>query len=307
MIGGSCGFVETGTLLTAESPDGADSMRSRVEMHRSLGIDTQVVEEAEWPRLFPGVSFEGVAGVAFEPASGYVDPVVASQGFARRAREKGAKFDTGTLVKQIVQQRGQATGVVTTTGAIQSPIVIVTAGAGAERLLAPLGISLDLRGMRGAIGFFEQPASLYDGHPTILDLETSSFLRPHSFHLSTAGIADRSARLKAAEGWDEAVTERETQALSGLAARRLPLLEHASLKRAHAILYDLMPDGQPVLGAVPGTAGLFIAAGFGEDSVATAPAVGRVLAEMIVDGRAGLDLEEFRLTRQAITHIVEHK
>jgi sarcosine oxidase subunit beta len=305
MIGGSCGFVETGTLITVESKDAVDALSSRVEMHRRLGVDTSLVDKLDLLRLFPRVSFEGVARVAFEPASGYADPVLASQGFARRAREKGAKFDTGTLVKRIVQERGHVTEVSTTTGSIQSPIVIVTAGAGAEKLLAPLGVSLDLRGLRGVIGFYEQPPSLYDGHPTVLDLETCSFLRPHAFHLSAAGITNTSLLLKPADVWDETVKTTETQTLSELTARRVPLLDHAPLKRAHAILYDRMPDGYPVLGAVPGTAGLYIAAGFGEDTLATAPAVGHALAELVVDGRAGMDLQEFRLARQTITHVVE--
>jgi sarcosine oxidase subunit beta len=304
VIGGTCGFVETGTLITVESESALRSLSARVEMHRRLGIDTKIVDEKELAGLFPQVSLHGVSGAAFEPASGYVDPVLASQGFARRAREKGAKFDTGTLVKQIVQQRGGVTEVGTTTGVIQSPLVIIAAGTGAERLLAPLGISLDLRGIRGAIGFFEQPAPLYDGHPTIIDFESSSFLRPHAFHLTAAGFTDRSLRLKAGEGWDEAVTVREMQSLRELAERRLPNFDQFPLKRAHAILYDHMPDGYPALGAVPGVAGLYIAAGFGDDVVSTSPAVGRSLAELVVDGRASSDMQEFRLTRQTITHVV---
>ncbi len=307
VIGGNCGFVETGTIITVGSDDAASALRSRVEMLRRLGADTQLVEAAGLGGLFPQVSPEGVALAAFEPGSGYVDPVSASQGFARRAQEKGAKFETGTLVKQIKQQRGQVTEVVTTIGNIQSPIVIVTAGAGAEPLLAPLGISFNLQSRRGAIGFFEQPPALQEGHPTILDYQTSSFLRPHSFHLSTVGITDRTARGKAGDSLDEAVSSQETQMLGEFAKRRVPLLEQAPLKRAHSILYEQMPDGYPVLGAVPGTEGLFVAAGFGEDAVATAPAVGHAIGELVVDGRASSDLSEFRLTRHTITHLGEDK
>jgi sarcosine oxidase subunit beta len=307
VIGGSCGFVETGTIITVAREDAVPLLRARVEMHRQLGVDTNAVEDADLVRLFPQVSYQGVALAAYEPASGYVDPVLASQGFARRARERGAKFETGTLVKQILLQRGHVTEVVTTTGNIQSPLVVVAAGVGADRLLAPMGTTLGLQCRRGAIAFFEQPTKLHEGHPTILDYESSSFLRPHSFHLTAVGISNHTARSKAADALDEVVGSEETQALSDLAKRRLPSLEQASLKRAHAILYDQMPDGYPVLGAVPGMDGLYVAAGFGEDAVATAPAVGRAVAEMVVDGHARMDLLEFRLTRQTITHIVEDK
>lgn len=305
LVGGACGFVETGTLVTAENETAMDTMRERGEMHSRLGVETRLVPRRDWGDLFPQVSFDGVAGVSLEPASGYVDPVTTTQEFARRAGAKGAQFKTGSLVKQIIQERGQVAKVVTTTGTVESPVVIIAAGAGAERLIAPLGITLDLQGVRGIVGFFERPSKLHDGHPTILDLETNGFLRPHSFNLSALGITDRSSPAKGADTLDEVVSDRETRTLRELTRKRLPDLTQAPLKRAHSILYDRMPDDHPVLGAVPGVAGLYVAAGFGEDVIAVAPAVGRILSELVVDGRTSLDIKEFRLTRQSITHIVE--
>jgi glycine/D-amino acid oxidase-like deaminating enzyme len=304
VIGGSCGFVETGAVVIVERDEPSGSLQARVEMHRSLGIDTRLLGENELINLFPGFSYRGASGVAFEPASGYVDPVMASQGLARRALEKGVKFETGTWVKRIVPQHGAVAEVVTTTGTIQAPLVIITAGTGAERLLGPLGITLDLRAVRGVVGFFEQPASIRDGYPTILDFESSSFLRPHAFHLTAGGVSDNSARLKAGDTWDDSVTARELESLRELPARLLPDLAQSHITRSHAILYDHMPDGHPALGRVPGISGLFIAAGFGQDVISVAPAVGRVLADLVVDGHSDLDLNEFRLTRQAITHVV---
>lgn len=306
LIGGSCGFVETGTLITTTGENGSVPLRASVVRQRSMGADTQILERDRWQELFPTVSFQGITNVAFEPAGGYVDPVLASQGFARRARDKGAKFDTGTLVKQISADRGRVNEVETTTGKFQAPMVIITAGAGAERLLAPLGMSLDMRGRRGAIGFFEQPSTLYGGHPTIIDLETFNFVRPHPFHLTAAGVADRSTPPKAADPWDESVSQGEIQSLGRLVAQALPSLKQASLKRAHAIIYDQMPDGFPVLGLAPGMTGLYVAAGFGQDAIGTAPAVGQALAELVVDGRAAIDIQEFRLERQAITHNIQN-
>lgn len=304
-VGGTCGFVETGTLVTVPSEEGTGALNERVQMHRSLGADVQLLDQLECSERFPRVSFRGVVAAAFEPASGYVDPVLASQGFARRARERGAKFETGTLVRAIIADRGRVTEIETTTGSFQAPVVVITAGAGAERLLAPLGISLDLRGRRGALGFFEQPAALFGGHPTVIDFETSYFVRPHPFHLTAAGIADRSSTLKASDALDDSVTPNERQSLCGLASTMLPALDEAPLKRAHSIVYDQIADGAPVLGPVPGASGLFIAAGFGMDALATAPAIGRVLSELVVDGRSSVDIQEFRLTRQAITHAIQ--
>lgn len=294
LIGGACGFNETGTIVTAANEESARRLRVRVELQQSLGIEARILEPSDLGMVFPRASFKDIILGAFEPTSGYVDPVLASQGFARRAREKGTRFETGTQVKHIGQERGRITEIVTTTGSIQAPVIVVTAGAGAERLLAPLGFSLSLQYTRGVIGFFEQPAALHEGHPTFIESETAAFIRPHAFHLSTAGVVDSHWRMRSSDSLEEVLSPGETSALSAFAVRRLPLLEEAPLRRSHAILYDQMPDGNPALGAVPGFEGLYIASGFGVNAIAAAPAVGRIIAELVLDGRSTTDIEAFR-------------
>ncbi len=301
-IGGTCGFNETGTIVIASSEEGAQLLRRRAEIQQSIGVPVQLLKPAELAALFSRASFKDVVLAVYEPESGYVDAVLAAQGFARRAREKGVVFQTGTLVKQIGQERGRITQVVTTTGNIQTPLVIVAAGAGAERLLMPLGFMLNLQSTRGVIGFFEQPPALHEGHPTIVDVDSSSFIRPHAFHLSTAGIVNGHARIRPSESLDETLSGEETKGLTEFAVRRLPDLEEAPLRRSHAILYDYLADRHPGLGAVPGFEGLYLIAGFGESAIAAAPAVGHAIAELIVDGRSSTDVSEFRPARPGLTH-----
>ncbi|MGB8644094.1 MAG: FAD-dependent oxidoreductase [Anaerolineae bacterium] len=301
LIGGACGFIETGTILTATTPENVQRLEQILQAQADLGIDVRTVEPGDLARQFLSASFQGVVRCTYEPGSGYVDAVLAAQGFARRAREKGARFETGSQVKEIGQERGHITRLSTTTGDIQTPIVIITAGVGAERLILPLGVNLNLQSRRGAIGFFEQPAQLHDGHPTFVDVDTSNFIRPHAFHLSTAGIVDHTRSIKGTDGLDEVLSSAETAALAECAALRVPLLKDAPLKRGHAILYDRPLDGQPILGRVPGFEGLYIAAGFGESTIATAPAVGRAIAEILADGASKIDTEPFRPDRPTLT------
>jgi sarcosine oxidase subunit beta len=63
-------------------------------------------------------------------------------------------------------------------------------------------------------------------------------------------------------------------------------MAHARYVRGHAGVYDPSPDGHPVLGRVPGIAGLFVAAGFSGIGFALAPAVGECVSELVADGEA---------------------
>ncbi len=73
----------------------------------------------------------------------------------------------------------------------------------------------------------------------------------------------------------------------------------------------MTPDRHPILGAAPGLAGLFLANGFSGHGFQHAPIVGKLLAEMIVEGRArtvdvsSLGLDRFAAGRHiGETHVV---
>ncbi len=299
-LGPTGGLVESGIVVTAKSKVAANNLRERVEWQRRAGVDARLVDAHELGTMFPALSFDSIALASFDPTGGYADSIQTAQAFAQRARERGAIFETGTLVKSIAQQHGRATQVVTTTGTIEAPTIIVAAGAWSDRLLTPLGISLNLHLARGVIGFFQQPISLQDSHPILLSQDTSGFIRPHAFHLSAAGITNPNTRVKSPDMLDEDLTHGETGALADLAAQWLPSLNGATLKRAHSILYDQPPDGRAALGSVPGDEGVWVAAGFGENTFALAPAVGQTLAELIVDRRASIDVDSFALSRATL-------
>ncbi|MGE5139303.1 MAG: NAD(P)/FAD-dependent oxidoreductase [Rudaea sp.] len=299
-VGGSCAYNECGTLVLAETEEEEAILRERCEQQANLRIRVRLLEPSELAANFPAIRFRGARLAAWEPDSGYLDPVLASQTLAQRARDKGATFETGSHVRRIEQERGRIKAISTTTGSIETPALIIAAGTGAERLLAPLGISLNLALRRGVVGFYEQSPSMRGGHPSLVQADGAGFIRSHSFHLSAVGIVDSQHPFRSSDSLDENVSLQETQAMSRLASERFPDLENAPVKRSHAILYDRVADGRPALGPVPGFEGLYVAAGFGASAAAVAPAVGRALAETIRDSAPRQDLSELSLSRPGL-------
>jgi sarcosine oxidase subunit beta len=96
---------------------------------------------------------------------------------------------------------------------------------------------------------------------------------------------------------EETPSSSELDAMRAFVARRLPVMANAPMRRSHTILYDVGSDGLPLVGAVPGVEGVYVAAGLGEQAVAAAPAVGRALAEIVVDRASAVDLSDFRPAR----------
>ncbi|MER3404400.1 MAG: hypothetical protein C4289_03880 [Chloroflexota bacterium] len=87
-----------------------------------------------------------------------------------------------------------------------------------------------------------------------------------------------------------------------LALRRLPCLRDTQIspRRCWAGLYAVTPDHLAVLGPVPGVAGHYLAQGFSGHGVMHAPATGRLLADLIVDGRTELlDVSALSIARFA--------
>jgi sarcosine oxidase subunit beta len=67
---------------------------------------------------------------------------------------------------------------------------------------------------------------------------------------------------------------------------RVPSLEKARIARGWAGLYEISPDHHAILGRVPGVEGFIVANGFSGHGFQHSPAVGKVISELIVDGKA---------------------
>ncbi len=132
IVGERCGFTQTGFTLVVGGPANANKLEKNVDMLRNIGVNTQTLSSDELRELQPTIRVDDVALAAHEPESGFVDPVAATQSLATRAKQLGAKFNTGTLVKKIRVDRGRVVGVDTITGAIDAATVVVMAGPWSE-------------------------------------------------------------------------------------------------------------------------------------------------------------------------------
>lgn len=287
ILGGKSPFVETGAAVISNF----EAQEQFAQWTRSVPGAHELSPNA-FNSMYPGIT-QNLRAVLFTPRAGYADAVLTAQTLARAAQERGLEVRTGTQVKQILVQQRQVTGVTTTTGEYEAPVVIVTAGAWSERLLMPLGVTLHLRQRRGIVAFYEQPPALTSELPIVLDANGAYFFRTHPFHMSAAGRVSLETQKQTIESLEEFIAPAEAANVTTFVQACIPAFANVTAKRAHSILYSASADGLPALGRISNVTGLFVATGFGTSAFAVAPAVGDTLAQMVIDGSAATDVSSF--------------
>ncbi len=292
-----CGFVRTGFTIVVGPPN-AEKLRANVAMLREVGVDTSVIEPAELRSLEPAINVDDVALAAYEPQSGYADPVAATRSIAEAAARHGAGFQLGVPIASIDAAGGRVRGVIDAAGKQHAAdAVCVVAGPWTDRLLKPLGASIGIRAERAQIAFFKRPATLK--HCGCIDTISGSYFRPQGAEETLIGLGDVKAEYEPDP--DSFREDNDADFVTEVAERlahRVPAMAGAGYSRGHAGIYDVSPDSRAVMGPVPEIGGLFVAAGFSGTGFKTAPAVGAAMAELILTGHpTTVDLRPFGFAR----------
>jgi sarcosine oxidase subunit beta len=298
MIGGESGFRRTGFLVLVPPAD-AETLAANVSMHRRVGIDAHLLAPSDLGQLEGRIAREDVGAAAWEPASGYADPVLTTNSYADAARALGVEQRIGVDVMRLVARAGAIERVETTAGSIETRTVVVAAGYRSAELVAPLGIRLGLRPIRHAIAIVQRSDEFGPDHPAISDRVNGSYYRPEGRDLTLVGTTGPYDGLEDSEvEVDRSPSTEELETLVGRFCARFPGQQQAVLRRGYTGVYDCSPDLQPLLGPVSGVAGLHVAAGFSGHGFKLSPVVGELIAEKLIDGHTTLvDIDLFSPSR----------
>jgi sarcosine oxidase subunit beta len=300
VVGGTADFRRTGFLMVV--PPGEEAtLAANVRLQQGLGVETSVVGREAVAEIDARLRIDDIGAGAFEPASGHADGYATATAFAVAARRAGADVREGMPALRILVEGPRAVGVDTPAGRISAGAVLVAGGPWTRGLVSPLGLDLPIRATRHQVVIMEVPESTPPLRPVFVDIGLGFYTRPDVGGQFLVGSVEEGPDEEVDadafnEGMDFAFAERTGRHL----VHRLPAFASAGVKDGYASLYDVTPDWQPILGAVPGTDGLYIAAGFSGHGFKLSPAVGEALASLIVTGRCDLaDLRPFRPARFA--------
>lgn len=292
-FGRDIGLRQQGYLFLLTEEDEEPVFRANIALQQSLGVPSRWVSPAEISAINPFVVLDDVVGGTFCPEDGWCDTYGATIGFAQAARRLGVTIEEETPAIGIDITNGRVTGVRTVSGAISAPLVVIAAGPQTRQVGALARVDLPIDPYR-RMSFITEPfAALPQSLPMTIEFATGLYVHPES-HGFLFGMADRSEGSSFNKTVDEGWMATTVEAL----VARIPDFAEARILRGWAGFYEVTPDDNPLLGWVGEPAGLAVAAGFSGHGFMQGPAIGRCMAELLLDGEAsGIDMRMFRPSR----------
>jgi sarcosine oxidase subunit beta len=307
-------FEERGYLFIANTEDGVAELREPLPLYARLRAAVRMVDRVEIAELVPGIRVDDIVGGRFGARDGYGDPLVALAGFAAAARLDGASFYEGVPVEALLREGDRVTGVRTASGEIRADRVLLATGCWTAAIAATAAVPVPIWPYRRSI-MQSAPLPRLARIPLTIELESG-------FHFRPKGAAQRFAMPNlTADGREEKGPAGAPPAFPGefapldvpaslepwvraRAAWRHPAFADLEIVDSWSCYYEMTPDDHPIVGAVPGVAGLYIAAGFSGHGFMHAPATAQLVVEEMLDGRArtidigDLSLERFQSGRR---------
>jgi 4-methylaminobutanoate oxidase (formaldehyde-forming) len=299
-------FDHVGSLRVASTPEQFKELQRSVSRAKGLGMDVEIISPVEALKIMPQLSKENLYGAIYLPRDGQLDPYTTTTSMARFAKEMGVTIYTCVRVTGIeLSSQGEIQRVITDHGSVKTNIVVNAAGMWAPRVAAMAGLHIPTT----PVDHQHIALKAVEGHefshetPCLRDPDNLVYMRQEAGGLVIGGYEPNPlARWIDGVPWEHggdtlpADYDRFEQLLEG-AIRRIPFLERAGIITLVCHPGAYTPDCQPMLGPMPCTRGMWIAAGMSLNGYGGAGGIGKLMAEWIVTGEPSLDVYAFRATR----------
>ncbi len=300
-MGSSADFRQIGYLFLASSEEDWAWVQESASRQKRLGIPVELLTPEQASRLVPGLRLDDLLGASFCGSDGIADPHAVVQAFARQARRLGVRILEGHEVTGILVEGSRARGVLTKAGgAIAANAVVNAAGIHARDVGLMTAVEIPVEPHHRQVFVAEPLAGLSGPIPLTVDLRSGTYIHVERNGSILLGGGDHGDR----RGFDERLDWSQLSRLISAVTYRLPALEAARIQRGWAGLREMTPDELAIVGPVPETEGFFVAAGFSGHGFMHAPAIGKLMAELILDGRTStMDISALSLDRFRTGHL----
>jgi sarcosine oxidase, subunit beta len=297
MVGGSCGWRQTGFFRFVE-PTELANMERNVAFQREFGEEVETLSPRDLREIAPQFIEDGVGAVVYEPKSGTASNSRATTSMLAAASGIGAAIRPFNAATALLVEGGRIVGVDTAAGRVATPVVVLAAGSWSRMLAATCGVDIPLVAKAICAAEILLPKGFHVPG-SFMDPISDSWITPRD-----QGRAIISAPHGAAgktidpDNYPREFPRDDAEAGLAPVRKRLKGLEPALISRWWTRPDSYSPDGKPILGSVEEVAGLFLnTAGAGKGHK-TAPAIGAALAELVASGRSRIaDLTPFNIAR----------
>ena len=284
LTGMDLGFKKVGYLFLAMTEEEWAIFKASADLQHRFGIPVELLTPGEIHYRWPYLKVDDLQGGTFCSWEGYAGPYEALSGFAKGARQGGVKIYEGTEAQAILKEGSEIVAVRTSRGDIFSPIVVNAAGPYAGEVGKMAGIEVPVQPYRRQLFFTAPFPWISDPIPLVIDFHRGWYFRREGPGLLLSGPKDPFPSFNTNVDYEAMVEVAENSIY------RVPLLEKAEINRGWAGSYEISPDNHAILGEAPEVQGLFLANGFSGHGFQHSPAVGQIMADLILGEPPFMDI-----------------
>jgi sarcosine oxidase subunit beta len=304
LVGAPGDFRKTGFVRIVH-PNETARLKLNVEMQRALGATVELIDKHQLHELEPDWKVDEVELAAYEPDSGYGDGAGVAGDFLSAARELGVVYASRTRAAALTMEGGGVCGLVTDKGTIASPVVIAATGPWTQPLIHQAGYDLQIECEFHKVAILRNAPDMKGGGCACIDSVTATYFRSDAHDKFLVGDF-YGKRPVDPDDFPQRASDDSLEEIIDRACRRVPKLEGAEVMRGVTGVYDMTPDSRPLLGEISGIDGLYVCAGFSGMGFKISPAIGLVMSELVLDGKAGtVDISAFHPSRFAENHPIK--
>jgi len=298
IVGTDCEFMASGHIKLARAATEMAELEAYRDAVRPYGLELELLDREQLRARYPFLGDAAVGG-SLCAEDGQANPRLLAPAFARAARAQGADIREHAHVVEV--RRDGTRFLVRTADGVElgAGALVNAAGAWGHEIAAQFGEAVTESVMA----------------PNMCVTEPLPYFMVPNFGVCGGGIYVRQIpRGNVIFGGGRAIADREHVRSHPLAGTSLaaavqaialvPRLRHAQIIRTWTGIEGGMPDDIPVIGPSRTTPGLFHAFGFSGHGFQLGPAVGAVLAELILDGATPTPIAAFDIARFASSEAV---
>ena len=300
--GQSCSLHLTGGVMMADSAERMDFLRLTHARGRALGMETELITPSEAKAMFPLMDETNFVGALWDPVEGHLDPSGTTHAYAKAAQKLGAQIELRNPVKDISQRPDGTWELHTEKGIRETAHIVNAGGLWAREVGRMVGLELPVLAMEHMYLLTDEMEEV-----TAFNQETGrELVGVIDFKGEIYTRQERNGLLlgtyeKACKPWSPVQTpwdfghellapdlDRISPSLE-IGFKHFPAFEKAGIKQVINGPFTFAPDGNPLVGPVPGLTNFWSAcavmAGFSQGG-----GVGLALANWMVDGDPGHDI-----------------
>ena len=298
--GHSIGMHATGGFYLASNQTWYDYLKRERSKARYMGLNQEFISVKEAAERHPLIEPKHYLAALWDDLDGDIDPSGVTYAFAKSAKVHGAKYYTHSPVIETNQHTNGSWDVVTPNGTINAEMIVNCGGLWAREVGHLSGIDLPVQPMEHHYLITEEIAEIKSRDsenrlPAGIDYEGNIYFRQEQQGMLLGTYEPVATPWKISGTPDDFGHDLLPPDIDRISDRlnmsfeRIPALAEAGIKDVINGPFTFGPDGNPIIGPVPGMKNYWVAVGV-MAGFCQGGGVGLSMAEWMIDGEPSIDV-----------------